>query len=181
MLDISEHFKFNLGISYEADNRIRSQFDYGIRQRRGKRGLDKVELKFILDKKQLRKFKELWDYLQDGINIFGTSQEVHGIEATGAKHELRFISAYKIDTLMGTREGLYDLSVQAEVLKIGNELYSCPLMPGAIVPYKYLDKKEDYLMPCTSGLYDPYECPLKPGQIVPNHFVGTYMTELRPC
>ena len=127
---------FLLGRSQEGTSFIRSVFDFGVRQRRAVKGYVTYDVALVLEFYELREFQTLWVDLDEGANSFTYSGMIHG--DTSAK-EVRFVSPYTVEELGG---GLYRVGSVLEVVKSGDSLYACPLVPSNMVI------AQDGVMPC---------------------------------
>ena len=112
---------------------IRSEFDYGGRQRRALRGYPKAGFRLTLDAYQMVKWKKFWDDLNQGTEKFETNQLIFGVFAT--PKTVRFIQAYRLREIGYMR---WEVSCAVEILKIKDDYASiaCPLMPHVgLVPH----------------------------------------------
>lgn len=130
---------FELSGSQEPTSFIRSQFDYGTRQRRAVRGYSTHDVKLTLEMYELQKFKQFWESLDFGTDIFLTDMVIHGDTTKGK--QIRFKTSYSLSEW--NQSGIYMLSAQVELIKTGTPIdESCPLIPQ---PYLY---PEEGVIPC---------------------------------
>ena len=123
---------WRLGSSQSSDDRVRSQFDYGTRQRRGHRGYPTSSFMITVNQEGMDYFKILWSKLNQGVDSFILDMPIFG--STTDKKMVRFITAYTIkdSTNTGT-EQYYDISCTVEILQDINPnaggSNDCPLVP----------------------------------------------------
>jgi len=124
MIHISDYLDkdFMLNSSQEATNFIRSQFDYGTRQRRGLKGYPKYGVKMILSIGELKNFQRMWEVLYDGTDTFYVDQVIRG--DTSLNKIVRFMQAPSIREIGNTK---YEIISTIEILK--TSLF-CPLVIG---------------------------------------------------
>jgi len=116
---------FLLGNSTQSTDFIRSNFDYGVRQRRALRGYSQHSFSITLNYMELQDFKEFWDDLVDGTDPFLTDQMVHG--NANLDKQVRFVTGYSISEI-----GYYSFKVTAtiELMTEGTGYVKCPLPPN---------------------------------------------------
>jgi len=109
---------FTLGTGSVATNFIRSQFDYGARQRRGIRGYDVFNARLVLDEDngEMSDWLTFWDALNDGSDKFYTN-EVINADTTTTKIA-RFISAYEISQIGDNK---FIVTVPLELISTGTK------------------------------------------------------------
>ncbi len=107
---------FNLGSGSVATNFVRSQFDYGARQRRGVRGYDVFSVKLVLDQAEMINFTHFWDMLNDGNDKFYTDQVINA-DTTSSKI-VRFISGYEISQIGANK---FIVTVPVELILTGTK------------------------------------------------------------
>ncbi len=127
-----------------GNNRIRTQFDYGIRQRRGAQNLPKMGFNIVIKGRgELNRFTQFWADLNMGIDKFILKQAFGPY--TSDKKEVRFTRGY---TLQEKGGGLFVLSSEIEIVDPSQAASDCHLYPA------------DDLHP-DNVLY-PDKCPTKP-------------------
>ena len=109
---------FTLGAGSVATNFIRSQFDYGARQRRGIRGYDVFNARLVLDEDngEMSDWLTFWDALNYGNDKFYTN-EVINADTTTTKIA-RFISAYEISQIGDNK---FIVTVPLELISTGTK------------------------------------------------------------
>lgn len=107
---------FNLGSGSVATNFVRSQFDYGARQRRGIRGYDVFSAKLVLDQAEMINFMHFWGLLNDGNDKFYTDQVINA-DTTTAKI-IRFISGYEVSQIGSNK---FMVTVPLELVLTGTQ------------------------------------------------------------
>ncbi len=107
---------FNLGSGSAATNFIRSQFDYGARQRRGIRGYDVFSVKLVLDQIGMINFTHFWDMLNDGNDKFYTDQVINA-DTTSSKI-VRFMSGYEVAQIGSNK---FIVTVPLELILTGTQ------------------------------------------------------------
>lgn len=105
---------WTLSSAQAATNFIRSQFDYGTRQRRAVRGYDTQGVRIVLDSTQLTAWESFWLLLNDGTDKFYTDQVINGDTTTGKI--ARFMTGYTLSELGGD---LFEVSVPVELIQTG--------------------------------------------------------------
>lgn len=114
---------FMLNTSTEPTNFIRSQFDYGVRQRRALRSYPKYVGSVYLEWYDIADFKQFWTDTNEGTDIFNTDMLIHGDDTSNK--EIRATAGYSMQEL-GC--GRYKISFPIELVKTGT-LTECPLAP----------------------------------------------------
>ncbi len=128
---------FMLSSSNEPTNFIRSNFDYGVRQRRAVRGYSKYTVKVYLQFWELQNFQRFWDDLDEGTKQWYTDNVIHGDNTLNKT--VRFVSGYQLRE-MGC--GIYLMTCPIEFIRTGTNKDSiCPA-----VPYPFSIPKDD--VPC---------------------------------
>lgn len=107
---------FNLGSGSVATNFVRSQFDYGARQRRAIRGYDVFSAKLVLDSNQMDAWVAFWVALNDGNDKFYTNQVINS-DTTTAKIA-RFISGYEVSQIGANK---FIVTVPLEIVQTGTK------------------------------------------------------------
>lgn len=107
---------FNLSSGSVATNFVRSQFDYGTRQRRGIRGYDTFSVKLVLDQTEMINFMHFWDMLNDGNDKFYTDEVINGDQTLGKT--VRFISGYSADQIGNNK---FIVTVPLELILTGTQ------------------------------------------------------------
>ncbi len=107
---------FNLGSGSAATNFIRSQFDYGTRQRRGVRGYDVFGVKLVLDQKEMINFIHFWDMLNYGNDKFYTDEVINS-DTTIAK-TVRFTNGYQTAQIGADK---FIITVPIELIQTGTQ------------------------------------------------------------
>ncbi len=107
---------FNLGSGSVSTNLIRSQFDYGARQRRGVRGYDVFSVKLVLDQAEMINFVHFWDLLNYGNDKFYTDQVINA-DTTSAKI-VRFMSGYEVSQIGSNK---FIVTVPLELILTGTQ------------------------------------------------------------
>lgn len=106
---------FELSSSKEGASFIRSQFDYGVRQRRAIRGYSSYVVKLTLNYGELNKFKIFWNALNLGTDIFYTDMVIHG-DVTINK-QIRFSEPYALQEW--DQDGIFMVQCQIEIVRTG--------------------------------------------------------------
>lgn len=107
---------FNLGSGSISTNLIRSQFDYGARQRRGVRGYDTFSVKLVLDADEMINFMHFWDMLNDGNDKFYTDEVINGDQTLGKI--VRFTSGYQSSQIGNSK---FTVTVPLELISKGTQ------------------------------------------------------------
>ena len=107
---------FNLGSGSVATNFIRSQFDYGTRQRRGVRGYDVFSVTLVLDQAEMINFKAFWTDLNYGNDKFITDEVIND-DRTSSK-TVRFTSGYQIAQIGANK---FIVTVPLELISAGTQ------------------------------------------------------------
>ena len=94
---------WRLGSSQSSDDRVRSQFDYGTRQRRGHRGYPTSSFAITVNQDDMDYFKIFWSKLNQGVDSFILDMPIYG--STTKKKVVRFTTAYTIKDLTNTGKG----------------------------------------------------------------------------
>ena len=136
---------WQLASSQSSDDRVRSQFDYGTRQRRGHRGYPTSSFAITVNQDDMDYFKIFWSKLNQGVDSFILDMPIYG--STTDKKVVRFITGYNIKDLTNTGEDqYYQITCQVEILQDVNPNVGgsndCPL-----VPRNQLTPRSD-LFPC---------------------------------
>lgn len=105
---------FTLGGSQNGTDFIRSQFDYGVRQRRAVRSYPVHNFTISVEPTELASFQSFWLALNEGTDIWLTDQIVHGDLTTDK--EVRFIRGYTLEELSYNR---WRISCSIELIKTG--------------------------------------------------------------
>ena len=115
-----------LNSSESSQDFIRSEFDYGIRQRRALRGYPKAGFRLVLEPFEMVKFKKFWHDLDYGAKKFRTDQPIFGVFAPNKI--VRFISAYRLKELSYHR---WEVTCAVEIVKYEDDFMvnKCPLTP----------------------------------------------------
>ena len=103
-----------LSTNQASTNFIRSQFDYGTRQRRAVRGYDVKSVRLILNDTELTAWQTFWADLNYGTDKFTTDQAINGDTTTGKI--ARFTSGYTLAELGASQ---YEISVPVELIQTG--------------------------------------------------------------
>lgn len=118
---------FELSSSKEASSFIRSQFDYGTRQRRGIRGYTTYNVILTLTFGELNRFKTFWNDLNLGTDIFLTDMVIHD-DVTYDK-QVRFSDSYTLNEWDSS--GIWVLQCPLEIVRTGIPRWErCPLIPS---------------------------------------------------
>ncbi len=129
---------FLVGGSQQSTNFIRSQFDYGVRQRRVQKGYSTHSFSITVSYDELISFETLWADLNDGTDAWLTDNIVHG--NLNADKTVRFISGY---TLEERRNHTWSIGCSIELIEKGTpKSLRCPLVPS------YGLSPTDGLTPC---------------------------------
>lgn len=107
---------FNLGSGSIATNFIRSQFDYGARQRRGTRGYDVFSATLILDQIEMINFEHFWSLLNYGNDKFYTDHVINSDTTTGKI--VRFVSGYEVSQIGSNK---FMVTVPLELILTGTQ------------------------------------------------------------
>lgn len=107
---------FNLGSGSVATNFVRSQFDYGTRQRRGIRGYDVFSAKLVLTQVEMENFVHFWSLLNYGNDKFYIDQVINA-DTTTAKI-VRFISGYEVSQIGANK---FIVTVPLELISTGTK------------------------------------------------------------
>ena len=105
---------FNLGTGSVATNFIRSQFDYGTRQRRGVRGYDVFSVTLVLDQAEMINFADFWADLNYGNDKFVTNEVINNDQTTAKI--ARFTSGYQIAQIGANK---FVVTVPIELIQTG--------------------------------------------------------------
>ena len=105
---------FNLGAGKASTNFIRSQFDYGTRQRRAVRGFDTFGVRFCLTQTQMDEWTTFWDALNDGNDKFTTDEVINSDVTTGKI--ARFTSGYDVSQIGANK---FIITVPLELIQTG--------------------------------------------------------------
>lgn len=101
MLNYSDYMSvsFNLGSGSSSTDIIRSQFDYGTRQRRGIRGYDVFSATLVLneDNGEMSDWMNFWYALNYGNDKFNTAIVINGDQTT--VKIARFTSGYEVSQI----------------------------------------------------------------------------------
>ena len=93
---------------------IRSQFDYGIRQRRAVRGYDSQVMVIVLNATELAAWKSFWLALNDGTDKFYTDQWINQ-DATANKIA-RYTNPYVVTEI---DFDIFEVSAGVELIQTG--------------------------------------------------------------
>ncbi len=107
---------FNIGSGSAATNFIRSQFDYGARQRRGIRGYDVFSASLVLDQSEMINFMHFWDLLNDGNDKFYTNEVINNDQTTSKI--ARFTSGYQVAQIGANK---FIVTVPIELIQTGTQ------------------------------------------------------------
>ena len=105
---------FNLSSGVASTNFIRSQFDYGTRQRRAVRGYDTYSAKLILTQSEMNSWETFWAALNYGNDKFTTNEVINNDSTTGKT--VRFISGYEMSQIGDNK---FMVSVPLELIATG--------------------------------------------------------------
>ncbi len=105
---------FNLGSGSVATNFVRSQFDYGARQRRSVRGYDAFSAKLVLTQLEMKNFNDFWNDLNYGNDKFYTDQVINN--DTSAGKICRFIGGYEVSQIGAEK---FIVTVPIELIRTG--------------------------------------------------------------
>ncbi len=105
---------FNLGTGSVATNFVRSQFDYGTRQRRGVRGYDVFSVTLVLDQAEMINFEDFWADLNFGNDKFYTNEVINNDQTTAKT--ARFTSGYQIAQIGANK---FVITVPIELIQTG--------------------------------------------------------------
>ena len=107
---------FNLGSGSASTNFIRSNFDYGARQRKAIRGYDTFSVRLVLDEAngEMTDWLDFWSALNDGTDKFYTDEVINADE-TSAKI-VRFTSGYQISQIGANK---FIITVPLELIQTG--------------------------------------------------------------
>jgi len=107
---------FNLGSGSVATNFVRSQFDYGIRQRRSVRGYDTFGVRVVLDEAlgEMTDWTDFWTALNYGNDKFYTDEVINS-DITTAKI-VRFMSGYEVSQFGNNK---FIVTVPLELIQTG--------------------------------------------------------------
>lgn len=103
-----------LSNSQAAMNFIRSEFDYGARQRRAVRGYDTQQVNILLSFTELQAWKSFWVAIGYGADPFYTSQYIH--QDGTANKIARFTSPYSVKEI---DRDIFEVSTVAELIQPG--------------------------------------------------------------
>ena len=120
--------KWKLNTGTASNDVIRSEFDYGARQRRALRGYDRAGVSVYLTANEVMIFKKFWLDLSYGAEKFLTDMNLFG-DPTLAK-TVRFTAPY---TLREIGCNLYLMTTSVELVKTSINEYldtACPLSPS---------------------------------------------------
>lgn len=110
---------FNLGSGSAATNFVRSQFDYGVRQRRSVRGYDTFSARLVLDQTEMSNFEHFWSLLNYGNDKFYTDQVINS-DTTTSKI-VRFTSGYDVSQIGNNK---FMVTVPMELIAKGTQSLS---------------------------------------------------------
>lgn len=105
---------FTLSSGQNGATFIRSEFDYGIRQRAGLRGYDTFNANLILNATEAQDWLSFWDALNDGVDAFTCDVAINMDLTTGKT--VRFTSGYSTKQI---GNGYFELSVPLELISTG--------------------------------------------------------------
>lgn len=105
---------FNIGSGSVATNFIRSQFEYGARQRRGVRGYDVFSVSLVLDQAEMINFEDFWADLNYGNDKFYTNEVINNDQTTSKT--ARFTSGYQIAQIGANK---FIITVPIELIQTG--------------------------------------------------------------
>ena len=105
---------FNLGSGRVSTDFIRSQFDYGTRQRRGVRGYDSFSATLVLTQSDMADWVNFWTALDYGTDKFYTDEVVNH-DTTSAKI-CRFTSGYEVAQIGANK---FVVTVPLELIQTG--------------------------------------------------------------
>lgn len=103
-----------LSSSQAAKNFIRSDFDYGARQRRAIRGYDTQKVNILLSASELASWKSFWAAINDGTDTFYTNQYIHQDGTTGKI--ARFTDTYSVNEI---NNNMFEVSTNVELILTG--------------------------------------------------------------
>lgn len=88
---------FNLGSGSASTDFIRSQFDYGTRQRRAVKGYPTFSAKLVLTQTEMNNWDTFWTALDYGTDKFTTDEVINNDDTTGKT--VRFTSGYQVSQI----------------------------------------------------------------------------------
>lgn len=103
-----------LSSSQAAKNFIRSDFDYGARQRKAIKGYDTQQVNILLSLTELAAWKSFWSAIGDGALSFYTSQYIH--QDGTANKIARFNDTYSVKEISND---LFEVSTRVELIQTG--------------------------------------------------------------
>ena len=105
---------FNLGSGTASTDFIRSEFDYGTRQRRATRGYDTFSVTLVLDSTEMDNWETFWVALDYGTDKFTTNEVVNNDQTTGKV--CRFTSGYNVQQIGNSK---FIVTVPLELISTG--------------------------------------------------------------
>ena len=88
---------FSLGSGSSSTDFIRSQFDYGARQRRAVKGYDVFSVRLVLNQTEMGDWVDFWVALDYGTDKFTTDEVINHDTTTGKI--CRFTSGYQVSQI----------------------------------------------------------------------------------
>ena len=109
-----------------ADNMLRTQFDYGIRQRRKPMGLPTASYAILIkDQKTFESFTKFWGDLNNGVDVWTTDNRFGPYKSKNKK--VRFTQPYQMNDLGA---GLFEITCTIEMADPKNDAtVGCTLFP----------------------------------------------------
>lgn len=105
---------WTLSSSQAAKNFIRSDFDYGARQRKAIKGYDTQRVNIVVDATELSAWKSFWTAINDGADTFYTSQYIH---QDGTTNKIaRFTDTYSVNEI---DNNMFEISTNVELIQTG--------------------------------------------------------------
>ncbi len=131
---------FGMDSSAQPTRFVRTIFDYGTRQRRVVGGYVAQGVRLVFTHAELLVFKQFWDDIDSGADIFLTSYVIHADETPSKR--VRFVKGYGLQELGADS---YIVTTTIEIVT-GDEhiAVSCTLVPSDILT------PSETLVPCAS-------------------------------
>ena len=123
---------FTLASSQQGVSFIRSQFDYGVRQRRAVRGYSTHNVRIVMrSMHEVQIFKQFWEDLNLGADKFLTDQVIH--DDISREKTIRFTNVFSLQQMGADR---FIVTCVVELVKSGIGVNDCPLVPSNhLVPH----------------------------------------------
>lgn len=105
---------WTLSSSQASKDFIRSDFDYGARQRRAIKGYDTQRVNLVLSASELALWKSFWTAIANGADTFYTSQYIH---QDGTTNKIaRFTDTFSVSEI---DNNMFEVSTNVELIQTG--------------------------------------------------------------